>query len=813
MNVSKRQLMSCAVVVLVSACGGGENAAGGGSGGTTGQLSGEVRVFQGAESVALQPRLQDFVAQRRAKAERPAIPSDDTVRRAPDERRTIAGQLIVRTVEKVGAAQTLKLLRDERFDIAHRSFVSEHLHVLTVKHAGGAPLTEGQTLEAAQTLGAKAGISFAEADQWQFAFAVPDDKLYSAQWHYAALNLPAAWDVGQGQNSVVVAVIDTGITAHPDLDPRVVPGIDLISNPMNAGDGDGVDANPRDEGGDQPNGGSSWHGTHVAGTIGAATNNGTGVAGVDWNARVQPVRVLGKEGGSLSDIATAMVWSTGGTVPGLGANPTPARVVNMSLGGTSDASPSYQDAIDEAVGRGAVFVVAAGNSNVDASRTIPCIQRNVICVGATRFSGSRASYSNFGAPVTVMAPGGEVAEDQNGDGYPDGVLSTFRDAQNAPGANFLQGTSMASPHVAGIVALMKALKPALTQSEAAMVLTSTASGTSKCNEGCGAGMVNAHAALLAAKGTMAQGPGKLAVASSDLFFNESQPRVSILVSNVGGQALSVTASVGGGAAQAVAIAGSSFTLEPGKSVNLALEASFAGLADGTHSAVLTLAAGGEQVSVNIKLKKGGATMGTAGVALVYQDEMGELQVAAETETTFAQGYAFTLSAKPGTYYLFGAIDANRNGQLDTGEPIGFWPTIERPEPIELKAGDVLTGAEFTLVPFKAVSEESTTIIGTECSGTCAGGAICVTGFPNGYCTQSCITDACPLGSACTRFAEDNQVCLAVCTGPGAGRSGCRAGYVCYADGTGAGVCLPSCANDTDCDGTAGSCNTTTGYCR
>ena len=137
------------------------------------------------------------------------------------------------------------------------------------------------------------------------ATAAPNDRGYSLQWHYPTLNLPAAWDLVPDATDVVVAVIDSGIVPHPDL-TNVLPGYDMISDPQNAGDGDGRDSNPRDEGGDTPNGGSSWHGSHVAGTIGADTNNEVGVAGVAWNAKLLPVRVLGKKGGTSFDIAAAI---------------------------------------------------------------------------------------------------------------------------------------------------------------------------------------------------------------------------------------------------------------------------------------------------------------------------------------------------------------------------------------------------------------------------------------------------------------------------------------------------------------------------
>ena len=806
--------LTCALVLCLAACSGGGGGGDGGGSGATGKLSGTLKIFQGAGAAPMSPTLSGFFARHRMK--KGPIPVGE-MPTPPTATEVIAGRVIVRTTEAVSASALLKLLRGEPYKLRHHRFITPELQVLDVHHPSGAALSTGETRELAQRWARRPGIRYAEADQWQHAFAVPNDKLYPAQWHYAAMNLPAAWDLGQGSSTVVVAVVDTGITQHPDLDGRIVAGMDMISDAANAGDGDGMDTNPRDEGGDQPQGGSSWHGTHVAGTIGASTNNDSSVAGVDWNARVQPVRVLGKQGGALSDIAAGIAWATGGTVPGAGANASRAVVVNMSLGGVRDPVQAYQEVIDAELARGAVIVVAAGNSNQDTARTIPCNQQGVICIGATRFSGARASYSNFGTQVAVMAPGGETAEDQNGDGYPDGVLSTHRDAMNQPSAGFLQGTSMATPHIAGLVALMKAAQPALTADQARMILTTTANPASKCNEGCGAGLVNAQAALLAAKGQTASGPPKLAVATSDLFFNTTVKRTSLAISNTGGQPLEVTAAIAGDAAGVLTLpAGNQVTVPPGQTSNLAIdgnaEALQAATLPATASAQLTLTSNGGNATVDVKVRKDAALTQNAEVGLLAQNEMGEYVVKASAVATAASGYTFTIEADPGSYVLAGAMDTNGNGTLDPGEPAGVFPTADSPELITLKAGDTLGGADFTLVPFKAVSQDPGTVIGTPCSGTCAMNAQCVQAWPMGYCTQNCTTAPCPLGSQCAKSGND-AFCLATCTAPLMGQSNCRAGYVCYDDGTGVGVCLPSCGNDNDCGGTPGSCDTATGYCK
>lgn len=340
----------------------------------------------------------------------------------------------------------------------------------------------------------------------------PNDTRYSEQWHYfdsvAGMNLPAAWDLATG-TGVTVAVIDTGITAHSDLAANVVAGYDFISSAAAARDGNGRDSNPNDQGdwftgsecGVSFNSNSSWHGTHVAGTIAAVTNNARGVAGVAFGAKVQPIRALGRCGGSLADIADAIIWASGGTVSGVPANATPSRVINMSLGGGGACGTTYQNAINSAVGRGSVVVVAAGNENQNASNSRPANCSNVIAVAALDREGNRASYSNFGAVIDIAAPGGETATISKG------VLSTLNTGTTTPGSEtyaFYQGTSMATPHVAGLAALMlsrKAMTPA--EVEASMKANVRAFAGS-CSQ-CGAGMADALKTIQSVTGSTGGG--------------------------------------------------------------------------------------------------------------------------------------------------------------------------------------------------------------------------------------------------------------------------------------------------------------------
>jgi serine protease len=404
--------------------------------------------------------------------------------------------LIARAGQQVGA--TLRALR------------------ATATGADVLQLSRTMSLDEARALAAELkardpDVEYAEPDRIMTALAVPNDPMYSQQWHYyeakGGLNLPAAWDKSTGAG-INVAVIDTGYRPHADLSGQILPGYDFINSAAIAGDGNGRDSDASDNGDSTTAGqcgtglpaqdeSSSWHGTHVAGTIAAKTNNGVGVAGVAYGAKIVPARVLGKCGGYTSDIADAIVWASGGTVTGVPANANKARVLNLSLGGSGACDTTTQNAINSARSRGAVVVVAAGNSNVNAANASPANCAGVITVAAVNRSGGKASYSNYGANVDVAAPGG----DSGG-----AILSTWNAGTTTPaGDNYgtMMGTSMATPHVAGVAALMLAKNPNLTPDEVEARLKATARAFPAACSGCGAGIVDAAAAVTSVTATVA----------------------------------------------------------------------------------------------------------------------------------------------------------------------------------------------------------------------------------------------------------------------------------------------------------------------
>jgi serine protease len=369
-------------------------------------------------------------------------------------------------------------------------------------------LDEARAL-AAELMSRDPSVEYAEPDRMMTALMTPNDSRYTEQWDYyettGGMRVPAAWDKSTGAG-IKVAVIDTGYRPHADLSGQILQGYDFISDTAVSNDGNGRDTDASDPGDwvtagqcytGSPAQNSSWHGTHVAGTIAALTNNSTGVAGIAYGAKIVPARVLGKCGGYTSDIADAIIWASGGTVTGVPANANKAQVINMSLGGSGACDATTQNAINSARSRGTVVVVAAGNEAQDASNSSPANCSGVIVVAATNRSGGRASYSNYGTIVDVAAPGGDS-------GTGNGILSTLNSGTTTPGSDTYasyMGTSMATPHVAAVAALMLAKNAALTPDDIEAKLKSSARAFPASCSGCGAGIVDASAAVDAATGT------------------------------------------------------------------------------------------------------------------------------------------------------------------------------------------------------------------------------------------------------------------------------------------------------------------------
>ena len=355
----------------------------------------------------------------------------------------------------------------------------------------------------------------------------PNDSAFrdGLHWHYLpppeGMNAIGAWNKTTGGRDIVVAVLDTGILPrHPDIKDsgNLLPGYDFISDPKVKGDGlSGWDADPTDVGDQCPllgNLSPTWHGTHVAGTVGAAaTNNNLGIAGVNWAVSVLPVRVLGRCGGSIDDISTGIQWSAGLEVKGVPRNARKADIINMSLGIDIPCSPANVGvlirALSQARQAGVTVVVAAGNAGRDIKDYAPSGCSGVVSVAASDRRGHLAGYSNFGT-VTIMAPGGDLGTNDE-HGRPNGVYSLLApSAENPSGVAGKEGTSMAAPHVAAAIALTLGLNPGLRgrPEEIERLLTRTAAPlpTGACAVPCGAGLLDAEKML--EPGALSTGSGR-----------------------------------------------------------------------------------------------------------------------------------------------------------------------------------------------------------------------------------------------------------------------------------------------------------------
>ncbi len=442
------------------------------------RLASVERTRTAAWRVTIDPPLSDAEARTvvdKLRTVRDVLYADPSVRRPADARvdKTSADdafptdQIIVRYrdpalaeagVARADGARTSRVEAAAGIAAGYLRAAINGSHVYKLAHR--VPHAEAEAIAA--RIAASPDVEYAEPDAWMRIRITPNDSQYANQWHYwdtYGINAPAAWDITTGSYEVVASVIDTGYRPHADLAGRILPGYDMIFEHLVANDGvpaqpggclpttnpqfspciDDRDADASDPGdwitasenaGSDPTAGwflgcgasnSSWHGTHVAGTIAAATNNASGVAGINWRTKVLPVRVLGKCGGYTSDIADAIIWASCGTVVGGPAgcavatpstgtatpvpnNPNRARVLNLSLGGGGACGVTYQTAINTAVARNTVVVIAAGNGNTDASNSSPGNCNGVITVAATGRQGQRASYSNYGSLVEIAAP-------------------------------------------------------------------------------------------------------------------------------------------------------------------------------------------------------------------------------------------------------------------------------------------------------------------------------------------------------------------------------------------------------------------------
>lgn len=409
-------------------------------------------------------------------------------------------------IEKLSAASGLRL--------AHVRAMALGADVVIVPDA--------DTRSALAAIAADRDVEFVELDARVHAMqaAPPVNDIFAPQQRYladtpTAISAYDAWNVTHGSPNIVVAVVDSGYRPHAGIAGRFLPGYDMISEADVANDGDARDADASDPGdwvlaseasGDCHAHDSVWHGTSVAGIIGANTNDGLWTAGIDWNARILPVRVLGKCGGFDSDVVDGIAWAAGLSVPGVPPNPTPAHVINLSLGSSRGCSAVYIDVAAAAYAHGVTraIVAAAGNDSQDVSNDNPASCPGYYAIASTTgVSGKLASFSNFGPGITLSAPGGAA----NFRTPADSALVLSNSGTTTPLADIVVsegGTSFSAPMVSATVSLMLAVAPFLTPGQVHDIIVGTAKAfpsTSDCTtDRCGAGIVDVGAAVRAAAG-------------------------------------------------------------------------------------------------------------------------------------------------------------------------------------------------------------------------------------------------------------------------------------------------------------------------
>ena len=574
-----------------------------------------------------------------------------------------------------------------------------------------------ETLIALKALNRETSVASAEPNYLRKPLFTPDDEFYCSrrdpismdcidvdlQWHYPLINLPAAWDVTRGAN-VTVAVIDTGVLVnHPDLENQLLlgpsQGYDFISDPGNSLDGDGIDSNPDDPGDGGSFARSSFHGTHVAGTVAAATDNAIGVAGVAGDARILPLRVCGFLGCSSFDIIQAVRYAAGlPNSSGASANP-PVDVINLSLGGGSP-SGAEQAAFDAARAAGVVSVAAAGNESTSAP-SYPAAYLNVISVSAVSIDSSLASYSNTGSTIDVSAPGGDFGPDSNDDGFVDFVLSTGADDSSGLielTYVFFTGTSMASPHVAGVIALMKSVNAALTPAQidqmlASGELTDDLGATGRDNL-FGHGLINAQKAVAAAMNAPGTPPPDnpiLGITPSELNFGTTITSIEITARNINSGALQVT----GFSTSESWLSVAPVSIDAEGLGTYAVTVDRSGLADGIYPpdtpAIVSFQSDVNDVPIQAIMQVSSIPLGSdAGfVYVLLLDPLTDNPVgrcdndllAGQCSVGVVNGqYAFTfVDVPPGDYQVIAGTDSDNDLFIcDAGEACGAYLTVAQP---------------------------------------------------------------------------------------------------------------------------------------
>lgn len=607
-----------------------------------------------------------------------------------------SGSEDLKTIHEGINRPTLAILEDTQMQVANQHNTTPP-ELATLNYEA---YEKVKTLQKLKTLQQQANIQSVSLNYIRTIQKTPSDKYFPYQWHYPLMNLPQAWDLTTGYpaiGSVIVAVVDTGIYSdHQDLKNKLVSGYDFISSNQNSGDDEpGIDNNPEDTGDGIEPGTSSWHGSHVAGTIAAQSDNSIGVAGVSWGAKIMPLRALGRNGGSSYDIMQAIRFAAGlendsGTLPAK-----PADIINLSFGGAG-SSLSEADLFKELHNKGIIVVAAAGNDN-SSNPFFPASYDNVVSVSAIDFNKTKAPYSNFGSKIDIAAPGGDLSKNRNQDAFDDGVLSTSLDDTNGfkqEQYSFYEGTSMAAPHVAGMFALMKAAYPELTAAIADNLLMSGSLSDEAGNLGrdniYGYGTANAFKAVkiassLANGGSPPNTQAVILAQPTSLNFANST-RANLVISNEGG-----------GNPQIQSISSNSNWLDI-SSINTnsegfgsyQVDVDPTNLSSGFYFGSINFTFNETVLTVRVSLSVGNSSEDgkVAQVyALLFNMENDEFVQDAKANSSDSGDLEFTFSQVPqGTYYIVSGTDIDNNGYIcELGEACAVYPPSSQISPIDNSA--------------------------------------------------------------------------------------------------------------------------------
>ncbi len=573
----------------------------------------------------------------------------------------------------------------------------------------------------------------------------PNDRDYPRQrWHYEMISLPAAMNTLQAMATQptrrpIVAIVDTGIVAnHPDLAGNIIAGYDFISSVISSSDGNGIDPNPDDASKASSN--PSFHGSHVAGTVGAVAFNGIGGTGVAPMTRIMPIRVLGDGGGSFSDIVQGILFAAGlpndsGTVP-----PERADVINLSLGGQQNCPAGLRDIFDRVRAQGSVIVAAAGNEseeNVFTPVGVPANCSGVLSVAAVNATRGRAFYSNVGAENAIAAPGGDVSKSTTGTGDPDGVYSTvagFQGGVRTPTYAHLMGTSMAAPHVAGVIALMRWVNPNLSVAQIdSLVRGGTISddlGTAGKDNLFGAGLINAKRAVDAAIATLGGGTtvtptpaaGQIEPSPSSISFGSTRTTAELLLRRVGttsDNVLSVTSSL-----SSISVAPKSGSVDANGLGTYTLTLNRNALASGTAAfGQVNVTTNTRTIAVQLSADRrtAGATGGSFGPMYITVTDADDPNLKAVARTAVVSPingeYAYSIQVGSVTAPAPGRIIVFAGGNLDNddricnrGEPCGAYPSLGTSIEVIQPRGAVVDNVNFSVTPFGGINPSAAFVV-------------------------------------------------------------------------------------------------------